>query len=183
MNENTTPEFYDDDTGLEDGVPMTQEEILLNEGDILQGLLELGNEQNEEKNYRKIQIKRDGKLKLEFRLRPISEEESQSCWRMATRYAPQKNGQPKVAIETNMVKYRSLLIYTATVDEDRVKIWENKTALNAFNIVQGVELVDKVLKAGEKERIIDVIDDMGGFNEDNSGEIVGNSLVRGVKQD
>jgi hypothetical protein len=167
---NTAYEAYDEN--IENGIP-TQDEILMSESDILSGLLELGNEKNDPKNFHKIQIKRDGKLKLEFRIRPLSEEESQICWNNATKFAPHKPGQPKIAIHTDRAKFRSHLIYSATVNEDRAKIWDNKQAQMKLSVIHGVELIDLVLLAGEKDRVTDKIDEISGFN-DNLEEIAKN---------
>jgi hypothetical protein len=161
---NTTPEAYDDKVEQPEGAS-TQEEILMSESELLQGLFELGQEKDNAVNYRKIRIKRDGKLKLEFRIRPITEDESQRCLRQATKYAPVKSGQPKRAIETDNALFRSHLIYTATVDEDRARIWDNKKAQDALDVLYGVFMIDKVLLAGEKDRVIDVIDEISGYNE------------------
>lgn len=162
---NTMPEAYCDNIG-DDEQALSQDDILMNESDILSGLLALGKERDEERNYHKVQIKRNGILMIEFRIRPITEEESHSCWKMATRYAPTKPGQPKVAIETNQAKYRSMLIYTATVDVDRERVWNNRQAKDAFNVLDSVDMIDKVLKAGEKSRVLDIIDDLAGFEDD-----------------
>ena len=110
---------------------------------------------------------------LEFRIRPISEDESQECWRKATKFAPYKPGQPKKAIETNTSLFRSHLIYTATVEDDRAKTWDNRQAQAAFQIFQGVDMIDRVLLAGEKSRVIDVIDEISGFDDELS-ESAGN---------
>lgn len=161
---NTMPEAYDENTaGVE---TPTQEEILMSEQDILRGLIEAGTEKDDESTYRKIQIKRGGVLKFEFRIRPISEEESLACHDHATKFAPRKKGQPKREIETNSAKFRSWLIYTATVDEDRAKTWDNRKAQEALNILQGVDMVDAVLLSGEKDRIIDVINEISGYGDD-----------------
>lgn len=157
------PEMYDDNpAGIE--VP-TQEEILMNEQDILRGLIEAGTEKDNESTYRKIQIKRGGVLKFEFRIRPISEEESLACHDHATKFAPRKKGQPKREIETNSAKFRSWLIYTATVDEDRKKTWDNKQAQEALDVLQGVDMIDAVLLSGEKDRVIDVINEISGYDD------------------
>lgn len=143
-----------------------QQEMLLNENQLLSGLLELGKEKDENAGWRKIQIKRGGVVKLEFRVRPISEDESQECWRKATKFAPYKSGQPKKAIETNTALFRSHLIYRATIEEDRQKTWDNKQAQTAFKVFQGVDMIDMVLLAGEKSRVIDVIDEISGFDDE-----------------
>ena len=105
-------------------------------------------------------------MKFEFRVRPISEEESVACHAHATKYAPHKKGQPKKEIETNSAKFRSWLIYTATVDEDRKKTWDNKQAQKALNVLQGADMVDAVLLPGEKDRIIDIINEISGYDDD-----------------
>ena len=163
--ENTSVEMYDDDIAVENE-PMTEEEVLMKESDILAGLLALSEEKNDEALYSKIRIKRKGKLTLEFRVRPISEEESQQCFRNATKYAKSKPGQPKVAIETDAALNRSYIIYTATVDEDRVKVWDNPRAKQKMDIIHGVDMIDRVLLFGEKDRVISVIDEISGFTDE-----------------
>lgn len=167
MAKNTTPEAFDDTIATEDGAAnLDKEQLLMSENDILKGLLELGNERNDEANYKPIEIRRNGRLVLAFRIRPLTEDENQICLRRATKYAANKPGQPKVAIETNASKYRSHMIYTATVDEDRKKIWDNKEAQKQLNVLQATDLIDCVLLAGEKSRIIDIIDSISGWNEE-----------------
>ena len=65
-----------------------------------------------------------------------------------------------------MSKFRSWLIYTATVDEDRAKLWDNKQAQQAFNVLQGVDVIDCVLLSGEKDRIIDRINEISGYDDE-----------------
>lgn len=162
---NTMPEQYDEAAA---GVkaPATQEEILMDENALFRGLIEAGNEKDNESTYRQIQIKRNGVLKFVFRIRPVSEEESITCHDHATKFAPRKRGQPKREIETNTAKFRSWLIYTATVDEDREKLWDNKKAQEALNVLQGVDMIDAVLLSGEKDRVIDVINEISGYGDD-----------------
>ena len=164
MAKNTMPDNYD--TSPAEIENTTQEEILMNENEILRGLIEAGTEKEKESSYKKIQIRRGGVLKFEFRIRPVSEEESLTCHEHATKNAPRKRGQPKREIETNMAKFRSWLIYTATVDEDRVKTWDNKKAQEALDVLNGVDMIDVVLLSGEKDRIIDEINEISGYSDD-----------------
>lgn len=170
IEKNTTPEAFDDVVVENDGdkpvSKMEREEILMSEKDILAGLLALGNTKDDSENYRKVQIKRKGVRLLEFRVRPISEDENQKCFKQATRYAPSKPGQPKKPIETDQAKYRSFIIYTATVDDDRAKVWDNREAMNQLDVMQGVDMIDRVLIHGEKERVLDVINEISGFGDD-----------------
>ncbi len=158
---NTAPEFYDEE--IQGKEKLTQEDILMNEKDLLAGLLELGKTKDRPENYRKIQIKRNKKVLLEFRIRPISEDEVQMCLKKANKYTAAKHGQPRKLISTDNTKFRSLTIYTATVDEDRAKIWDNEKAQEAYDIFEGWEMIDKVLLVGEKDRILDVIDEISGI--------------------
>lgn len=164
MAKNTMPEAYDEVPG---GVEaQTQEDILMNEEALLRGLIEASNEKDSESSYKRVQIRRNGVLKFEFRIRPVSEEESLACHDHATKFAPRKRGQPKREIETNQALFRSWLIYTATVDADRAKTWDNKKAQQALNVMQGVEMIDAVLLSGEKDRIIDLINEISGYSDD-----------------
>jgi hypothetical protein len=82
-----------------------------------------------------------------------------------TVYTPTKPGQPRKPIETDSALSRSYVIYAATVDEDRDKVWDNKKALDKLGLLQGVDMIDRVLLAGEKARVLDKIDEISGFNE------------------
>ena len=156
MAANTTPEMYDDDKVVDKEAE--KEHILKNESDILEGLLTLEKTKDQPENYRKIQIKRQGKVLLEFRVRPVTDDENRACMKQATPMGKNQN----VQLEINWTKYRSLLIYSATVNEDREKIWDNSFIRDSMGIMQGWELIDKVILAGEKAQIIEVIDEISG---------------------
>ena len=44
--------------------------------------------------------------------------------------------------------------------------WDNKQAQQAFNVLRGVDMIDAVLLSGEKDRIIDLINEISGYSED-----------------
>ncbi len=70
MSKNTMPEAYDEAPG---GVETpTQEDILMNEDALLRGLIEASTEKDSESTYKRVQIRRNGVLKFEFRIRPVS---------------------------------------------------------------------------------------------------------------
>lgn len=165
---NTTPEAFDEE--VEGKKAPTKEEIkedvLDNESEILAGLLELADSKNNPENYETIEIRRHGKVCLTFRLRPISETEINTCRKRATRYAKAKPGKRKEELETDLPQMRSLIIYTATVDEDRKKIWDNPTMKQKLNIIEGHDMIDAVLLGGEKDRVFETIDKLNGYTED-----------------
>ena len=164
---NTMPDSYDFEPGVE---AQTKEDVLMNEDAILRGLIDAGKEKDDESTYETIEIRRAGRLYFRFRIRPITEEESMRCHDAATRFAPRKRGQPKREIETNGAKFRSWLIYTATVDEDRKNTWDNRRAQEELGVLQGADMIDAVLLPGEKDRIIDRINDISGYGEDDLDE-------------
>ena len=164
MSKNTMPEQYDSPSGVEEAP--TKEEILMNENDILRGLIEAGREKDNENSYEKIQIRRGGVLKFEFRIRPLSGDETNACMDKASEFAPRKKGQPRRRLELDQAKFRSWMVYTATVDEDRKKTWDNKQAQEALGILYGPDMIDAVLLAGEKDAVLDRIDAISGFGDE-----------------
>lgn len=152
------------------GMEMTKEEkngfIRKYEDDILGGLLAAGAYKDDDSENKTIQIIRQGAVVLEFRVRPVSEEENAKYQKRNSTYKRNKVSGEKIRTEFDRTRYRSQLIYEATVDEDREKIWDNKAAWNKFAVLNGIDLIDCVLKAGEKERIIDTISEISGFGEE-----------------
>ena len=72
----------------------------------------------------------------------------------------------KVESDRDPVVYESYLIYLATVEEDKKKYWDNQKLKDKFDVMQGYELVDKVLLPGEKDAVIDQINILSGYNLD-----------------
>lgn len=154
------------DTNVEE-VEMTDEEnkaqLRIYENDILKGLLQAAAYKNDEESIKKIEVARNGVVLFSFHVRPLSEEEYQECREKNTKYVRNKQLGIKFPENTNSVRYRSELIYRATIDEDREKIWDNKDAWKALNVLSGVDLVDKILLAGEKDAILEIIDKISGY--------------------
>lgn len=152
---------------------LEQEELLAVEDNILQGLLEAA--EDNETNTQKIEIARNGKVLFSFSIRALTEKEYNNLQDKATKFKKARNlGGVKVAEETNVTRFRSLLIYHATVKEDRKKVWDNKQAWNQLNVLNGPDLIDKVLRAGEKNAVIEKIDEISGYGDD-PDEIIKNS--------
>lgn len=154
-------------TKVED-IEMTDEEnkaqLRTYENDILKGLLTAANFKTEEDNIHPVDIARNGVVLFSFRVRPLTEEEYHQCKEKNTKYVRNKQLGIKFPENTDSVRYRSALIYQATVDEDRAKVWDNKEAWRALNILNGVDLVDKTLLAGEKDAVLEIIDKISGYS-------------------
>ena len=63
------------------------------------------------------------------------------------------------------------IIYNSTVEEDQAKLWDNpkvKKGLEAQGktIINALDVIEAVLLPGEKDRIMDIIDDINGYNSE-----------------
>lgn len=149
----------------EDSTMMDHKEILMNETDLLKGLLEAASFKDDKEMQRLVQIKRKGKVLFSFHIRPLEEEESDECRRKATKKVANPNGRhlPKIEGTTDYVKMRSYKILAATIEEDRAKIWDNPKIKEQLNVLQAIDVIDMVLMAGEKDQICDIIDDISQY--------------------
>lgn len=150
--------------------------IRTNEEDFIQGLIEAAQFASDE--TQKVEIVRDGKLYFEFHIRPLSSEEYEKCKRKHTKYVRNKQLGMKMPEDTDRVKYQSAIIYQATTDEDRAKLWDNRKVWDALNakydhVMNGLDVIESVLKAGEKDRILEAIDKLSGY-EANLEEVAKN---------
>lgn len=133
------------------------------EDDILGGLIAAASYKDDENETAKIQIVRDKKIVLEFSIRPLGEEEYMKCRKNNTTYRKNKQVGTRVAESVDAARYRAELIYRATVDEDRAKIWDNRQAWDRLAVVCGIDLVEVALKAGEKDMILEKLDELSGY--------------------
>lgn len=151
-------------------------QLRVNEEDFLQGLIDAAGYTEEEK--RRIEIVRGGKLLFAFSIRPLSESEYTACKKKHTKYVRNRNLGVKMPEDTDNVKYRADLIYRATIDEDKKNLWDNKKIWEALRdkgmqIVSPLDIIEYSLKAGEKDKVIDCIDKISGY-DDNLEEVIKN---------
>lgn len=142
----------------------TQNTMRTYENDILGGLLAAANFKNDEDEIVPIEIVRGGTVLLKFHIRPLSEDEYVKCRERHTKYVRNKQVGIKVPEDTDTAAYRSELIYQATTDEDKEKIWNNKEAWKKLDVVTGYELIGKVLKPGEKDAVLNKLDEISGYS-------------------
>lgn len=148
-----------------------------NEEDFIQGLIDAAEFASEE--TKRIEIIRDGKLYFAFRIRPLCAAEYEKCRKKHTKYVRNKQYGMKLPEDTNKLKYQSEIIYQATVEEDREALWDNRRVWDAINakrdrIMNGLDVIEYSLKAGEKDRILEEIDKLSGFEESNLEEVAKN---------
>lgn len=160
MSKNTTPLVEEAEFTPEEDKAM----LRMHETDVLAGLLAAGGFRDDEQEIIPIEIVRNDKVVLTFRMRPLDEKEYDTAKERNTRYKKNKNlGGMTFPEKTDTVRYRSELIYTATIPEDRDLIWHNKEAWRKYNVLSGPDLITRVLKAGEKDRICDILDRASGY--------------------
>lgn len=139
------------------------------EFDIMEGFLKAA--EMVETATKKIEIKRNGKLLLRFRVRAVTGPDMRRAQKAATSYIPNpKMKKLKVESDRDPVIYESYLIYIATVEEDKKKYWDNQKLKEKFDVMQGYELIDKVLLPGEKDAVLDQINILSGYNIDDGEE-------------
>lgn len=151
-----------------------QEEILENEEEVLAGLFAALDYVDNDDNELEIVVERKGVKYFKFKIKPLTEKDYQDLRKKHTKYVRNKNTGIKVASEVDSVRYRSELLYRATIPADRKRIWEDKTAMNRANVITPIDMVDKLLLAGEKDAILDQLDRLSGYEDDHLEEIVKN---------
>lgn len=159
---------------------MSKEEVLQNEDSLLRGLLEAGNYKNDESFRRKIEIKRGGKTLFSFTVRPLDEDEEIACYRKATPKIPNPQGRhlPKVDGKTDTAAMRSWKIYTANIEEDRQRIWNNAQYKQQKGLITPIEVIDSLLRSGDKDVVLAIIDQISGTgNGDALGEVDGADIA------
>lgn len=161
----------------------TSNQVLSHEEDFLQGLIDsveyVHDEQIPIEIIRPDRKTGEKKVLYRFMIKPLSEDEYQNCRKKHTKYVRNKSLGVKMPEDTDTVKYRDEIIYKATVPEDRKKLWDNKQAWEALRakglpIMNGLDVIEYSLKAGEKDRILDEIDKISGYDESNLEEVVKN---------
>ena len=119
--------------------------------------------------YKDFEVIRDGKKLFSFRVRGLDDSEFERCRDQATKVVKDRRvGNIAVPREFNLAKFNSLVIYTATHLDDKKVIWDNKDLWAKADVVTGWQLVDKVLKRGEKEKCIELIEDLSGYADEDT---------------
>jgi len=145
-----------------------RDELLEAEDTILQDISGVLEAMETITKYETFEVIRDGKKLFSFRVRGLDDEELEKCRDQATKIVKDRRlGNLAVPRDFNAAKFNSLMIYTATHPEDKKALWDNKTLWDKAGVLAGWQLVDKVLKRGEKESVIELIEKLSGYGEDN----------------
>ena len=138
------------------------------ENDIVSALLEAGSWRKDE-TRREIIIRRNERDVLTFNIEPVDEDTWRKCRRQNTR------NKGKRTEELDDSRFLSQLIFAATVEEDKNRLWRNEAVQKKLNVQSAIDVVNYVLKPGEKTKIAEVIADISGYeDEDTLDEIIKN---------
>lgn len=164
---------YEDKTMENEQDELTQEDILATEQDLIDGLLAAVDDKDNVR--KKVEIVRGGKVYFRFEIMGLDEPTYNKCRKQATEYRKVRPlGGMKMPEETDTAEFRSRLIFEATLPDEKLggkKIWEHPSVKKALEakykcLLSGWEIVDKALKAGEKEAVVDLIDDLSGYDSE-----------------
>ena len=129
------------------------------ESDITAALLEMA-------SYRLIDetqpivIKRQGKPVLEFTVRGLDEDEWAKCCRQNLINRGLRTEEIKQA------RFNSQVIYEATINEDKERIWKNKDVWAKLNVASGIDLINQLLLPGEKNALVEIIGKLSKYEMD-----------------
>lgn len=142
------------------------------EYDLVTALLKAADFRNDEST--EVEIRRGGEYLFTVHVRAVSDSEGRTARKNATRYGknPAGKGYPPIEKEYNSAEFNSWLIYIATTEEDKEKIWGNKAVMDKLGAVRPVDTIDMLLSVGEKMELVRTIEDISGMNGDDEEEEV-----------
>lgn len=152
-----------------------KEELLVAEDAILQDVGGVLQAMETVTEYDTFPVIRNGKKLFSFRVSGLDDEEMERCRDQATKMVKNKRLGVTVPGDFNSAKFKSLLIYNATHPDDRKWLWDNKELQQKAKVLASWQLVDKVLLSGEKGRVIELIEQLSGEDEDTLEETIKNS--------
>lgn len=143
------------------------------EYDLVKSLLAAADFRNTEDAVTEFEIKRNGKFFYSVHFKPVSEEELRIARKKATSYMknPQGAKYPPIEKDFNSSLFNSWLIYLATTDEDREKIWGNASVKSKFGLMENVETIDKLLLFGEKAAVVEKIIEISGLDTEEQFDV------------
>lgn len=138
------------------------------EMDITTALLKAAAFKTDEENITEVEIKRNGEVLFTVNIHPITDGDARAARRSATTFMKNPNGKnlPLIEKEFNSALFHSFLIYFATTEEDRKRVWGNKALMVETGAGRPAETIDHVLKMGEKTELVNLILDLSGMDDE-----------------
>ena len=157
-----------DVTGLDNAADRKEAEY-----DLVTALLESAEYRTSEEEITEVEIKRGGKYLFTVHFHPLSDTDARTARKKSTTYMPNPNNKklPPIEKELDTAKFNSWLIYLATTEADQEKIWGNGAVMQKYGLAQPVESIDILLTMGEKRKLVELVSDISGMNDEDD-EIV-----------
>ena len=164
------------DLNIGDSAGITEEEreerrkiLLANEDDMITNILRENTP--EEEARAEITVPRGGKPYIIFTVHSLSSRMLDDIRRKYTKYEKSKNRGVRVANDVDSPSYRASLIYNSTIDEDKRKLWDNDRLKQGLtrqgkSIINALDVINTVLRPGEIDYIISILDQVNGFDTD-----------------
>lgn len=148
-------------TGLESASNVKEAEY-----DLVAALMEAASYREDKDLITTVDIKRAGKYFFSVNIRPIGDAEVKAARKKATKYMPnpQNRKLPPIEKEFNSGLFNALIIYAATTEEDKAKIWGNKAIMDKYSLVEAHESIDILLTVGEKTALSDKVVEISGMD-------------------
>ena len=145
------------------------------EYDLVSSLLAAAEYQQAPEMVKEVEIRRKGKLYFTVHVHPVSVEDISFARKKASKYYenPQGKKLPRVRGELDSNLFNSWIIYLATTEADREKIWGNAAMMKKLGHLKPVESINSLLIAGEKSQLIDLIFDISRMTDDEDEEEIG----------
>lgn len=114
---------------------------------------------------KEVEIARDGKSTgLKFKVHSLKEEELTHCRDQATYHPKERFGDVRdLTGELNQSLFHQWAIYTATEDDDKKRLWDNKAIWQKLNAGYPMDVIAAVLLAGELAGIYALIEKISGY--------------------
>lgn len=138
------------------------------EYDLVTSLLAAAEYQQTPEMIQEVEIRRKGRLYFSVHIHPVSEEDISLARKKASKLYdnPQGKKLPKIRGELDSNLFNSWIIYLATTDEDRDRIWGNAAVMKKYSLTRPAESINYLLIAGEKAQLIDLIFDASRMTDD-----------------
>ena len=147
---------------------ISDEQLAKFDNDIASALIEASEYNLGADKRRKINIQRNGKPLFSFTIEPVDEETMRRVRRENLKNRGRRNE------ELIGERFVAQLIYEATIEEDKNRLWRNREVQERSNVASGADVVQKVLTPAERSKLEDVLIEIGSYDSDGLDDLIKN---------
>lgn len=147
---------------------ISDEQLAKLDNDIAAALIEASEYNIGTDKRRKINIQRNGKPLFSFTIEPVDEE----TMRRVRRENLKNRG--RRTEELIGERFVAQLIYEATIEEDKNRLWRNREVQERLNVASGTDVVQKVLTPAERSKLEEVLIEIGSYDSDGLDDLIKN---------